>query len=197
MVRFKNYESKRLSKIAKLCKQGSVLDIGYAQHPNPFLTNASCTGLDLNLPTDRSHYDEEIIGDATDLEPSLQGRVFDNIIAGELIEHLERPYDFLKSRRQFMSPNSQLILSTPNPLGWPCVFFEWIQSTKFYYTKEHLYYFPPRWVRRMLEHTGFQLDRAVGVGFLLPLYSPPAPTSLSYQVIYVASLNAKVTVSFA
>src|SRR2546425_668510 len=45
------------------------------------------------------------------------GEKFDSIVAGELIEHLANPGMFLKSARARLRPDSQLILTTPNPFG--------------------------------------------------------------------------------
>lgn len=188
-LRFDNYERKRLKTIAGLCVPGTILDLGYAQTPNPFLPGTSCTGVDLQTPSEYCNYDEQLIGDVTQLESTLAGRTFDNIIAGELIEHLERPYDFLRSLQLFMKPNSRLLISTPNPVAWPCIIFEWLRNENFYYSDDHLYYIPPRWVLRMLDICQFKLHKICGVGFLMPFYSPPSPVALSYQVIYAAHLK--------
>ena len=53
-----------------------------------------------------------------------------------------------------------------------------------FYTTDHTFYLPPRWVRRLLERSGFELTLTRGVG-LWPL-GWPCPTTLSYQVVYVA-----------
>lgn len=183
---FQSYENSRLKKVAEHCQPGSVLDIGYAHMPNPFFNSVQRTGLDLEKPKKDSDYEEQIIGDATALSESIAGRTFDNIVAGEFIEHVERPYDFLRSLQGYLKPGGQLIITTPNPVGWPCLPFEWFMSRKFFFTKYHTYYFPPRWVIRMIEDSGYTVEKVEGVGLWLPLFTVPFPASLSYQVIFTA-----------
>jgi SAM-dependent methyltransferase len=157
--------------------------------PNPYFQDLHRVGLDLASPMTPSGYEEEITGDGCDLPASLGARRFDTIVAGELIEHLERPYEFLRALPAFLTAEGRVILSTPNPLAWPVAFFEMVRSTRFFYSHDHLYYFTPRWVTRMLERSGFVVRAVVPVGLLLPLPGIvlPCPIGLSYQVIYVAT----------
>jgi SAM-dependent methyltransferase len=37
------------------------------------------------------------------------------VIAGEIIEHLDRPGDFLDAVRQLVAPGGELVITTPNP----------------------------------------------------------------------------------
>jgi SAM-dependent methyltransferase len=150
-------------------------------------------GLDLQRPASPSGYEEEIQGDALRLEACLGTRRFDSIVAGELIEHLENPYQFLRSLHGVLAEGGRVILSTPNPVSWPVVLFEWFRSRKYFYSRDHLYYFTPRWVIRLLEETGYVIESVVPVGLLVPLgpFIPPCPAVLSYQVIYVAHLPAR------
>jgi cyclopropane fatty-acyl-phospholipid synthase-like methyltransferase len=128
------------------------------------------------------------VGDALDLTPYLGSRRFDTIVAAELIEHLERPYDFLRGLGNFLSDDGRIVLSTPNPVSWPVALFEVMRSSKYFYSRDHVYYFTPRWMNRMLERCGFTVDAVISVGLLLPLPGIvlPCPVGLSYHVIYVA-----------
>ena len=182
MVSSTTYERKRLRKIAALASGPEILDIGYAQHPNPFLQNAWRTGLDLNKTN--CDYEEKLVGNALDLKTYLENRQFDTIIAGEFIEHLEEPYAFLRSLRPHLKPEGKIIISTPNPVAFPTVFFEWTKSRRFFYTSEHKYYFPPRWVERLINQSGYEIDCIEGVGLWPFAFPPRTPSSLSYQVIY-------------
>jgi SAM-dependent methyltransferase len=186
-LKFDGYQERRLRKIADLCRGERVLDIGYAHKPNPYYRVSHRVGLDLARPVRPSGYEEEIVGDALDLGATLGSRRFDSIVAGELIEHLENPYAFLRSLRGFLAADGRIILSTPNPVSWPVILFELIRSRRFFYSHDHLYYFTPRWVVRLLEATGYSVEAVVPVGLLMPLgrFVPPCPAALSYQVIYV------------
>lgn len=186
LLSFDSYERTRLRKIARRCRGGSILDLGYAHYPNPFLAGMTRVGLDLEPSRGPTRYDEELIGDVMHPAAALGGRRFDNIVAGELIEHVERPYDFLRGLHPHLASGGRLILSTPNPVGWPCLLFEWLRSRRFYYAQDHAYYFAPRWMERMLEDCGYRVEAVEGVGLLAPLVTLPCPAGLSYQVIYVA-----------
>lgn len=183
------YEAARLKRMASLCRGQTVLDIGYAQMPNRHFKGMDVTGVDLSKPQFTSGYGEEIEADAMDLDSVLRDRRFDNVVAGEFIEHVERPYDFLRSLKPLLSTNGQLILSTPNPVAFPTLWFEWVLSRRFYYTVQHTFYFPPRWVVRLLERSGYRVTNVVPVGFWTPIGPLPSPVALSYQVIYVATLR--------
>jgi len=180
------YERTRLRKIAGIVRSGSVLDIGYAQLPNPYFSDVETVGLDLVKPVESSGYAEEIQGSALDLPEALRGRRFDWIVAGEFIEHVRNPYDFLDSLHPFLAKNGRIVISTPNPVAWPTLIFEWLGSTRRFYTRDHLYYFAPRWVRRMLDFSGFETIDTSAVGLWAPGIVLPCPVFLSYQVIYVA-----------
>jgi 2-polyprenyl-3-methyl-5-hydroxy-6-metoxy-1,4-benzoquinol methylase len=190
---FQGYEDSRLRKVAKVANSigGEILDMGYAQMPNPYFSGVRRVGLDLALPKSASGYEEELVGDATRLKDTLGDRKFDCIIAGELIEHLENPYAFLRNVKDSLAPGATLVVTTPNPVSWPVLPLEWFRARKFFYTDEHLYYFAPRWVVRMLEHTGFEVTEVSGVGLLLPIlpFALPCPANVSYQVIYQAKVR--------
>jgi SAM-dependent methyltransferase len=189
------YEERRLKMIADLCVGHTVLDVGYAQQPNPYLSRFHRVGLDLNPPAAdaKVHYEEEIVGDVAHLSSLCAGRTFDTIVCAELVEHLENPYALLRELRPLLADDGRLIVSTPNPLAFPVIFAELLRLKRFFYTRDHLYYFLPRWVARMFEATGYKLESTHPVGLWTPLVAlPVVPTALSYQVIYVGK-NASLT----
>ncbi len=181
------YETKRLRLIAQEAGGDRILDIGHAQAPNGFLDGARCTGFDLAV-AETCPYAEQVAGDIRDITSILRDRVFDCVIAAEFIEHVENPYEVLRDLRGLIAPGGRLILSTPNPVAFPTLFCEWTMSRKFFYTTEHTYYFPPRWMARVLEGCGYRVERVRAVG-LWPFGFVPAPVGLSYQIIYVAALE--------
>ena len=183
----KSYEQRRLRLLADRIQGKNILDIGYAQHPNTHLRNVHRVGLDLQLPKEQSGYEEEIRGNVFDIETLLPERKFDTIICGEFIEHIENPYELLRKLKNFLSPQGVLLLSTPNPFGFPVVFLELLRNKRFFYTTDHVYYFPPRWMERMLNRCGYRVTEVAPVGLWLPKGHIPLPSvALSYQVIYVA-----------
>lgn len=180
------YDNRRLRTLAREVVGPDVLAIGYAQLPNPYLHRFRTVGVDLRKPARPSGYAEEIQGDAMNLAACVGGRKFNTIVFGELIEHLEAPYQFLRGLHPFLAEDGRLVASTPNPLGFPQVICEILNIRRFYYTKEHYYSFPRRWMVRMLEATGFEVTAVRSVGLQLVYLALPCPRFLSHQLVYVA-----------
>jgi len=179
------YEFLRLKKIAENVSGNDVLDIGYAALPNPYLSNFHCTGYDLAAPKIISGYSEEIQGNVNDILERLQGYKFDTVILGEVIEHLENPYILLDNLHHLLKNDKRVIISTPNPLGFPVFFCEFFNIRRYYYDSEHKYYFLPRWAERLIRSSDYDIERILPVGFWTPFYPLPCPTVFSYQLIYV------------
>jgi len=182
----RRYEQRRQTLLARHVRGPDVLDVGYAEMPNPHLRPFHTVGLDLHTPAEPSGYAEEIVGDALDLDSSVGGRRFDTIVCGQLLEHLEAPYRFLRTVRRFLKADGRLVLSIPNPLGFPIVFAELFRMKRFFYAAEHRFLLPPRWVERMLQETGYLIEAVRPVGLWLLVLVLPCPVALSYQVVYVA-----------
>ena len=181
------YEQRRLSLLAGLAQGRAVLDLGYAAMPNKYFKDVQLVGVDLNQPLEPApQYSEQIVGNVMELPKLFTGRRFDTVVAGELIEHLENPYQFLRDVHSIVASGGRVLLSTPNPLGFPVFLFELLQSRRFYYDREHTYYYLPRWMVRIAESCGFAVEKLVPVGLYTPLgVIPWTPTVFSYQVIYV------------
>jgi 2-polyprenyl-3-methyl-5-hydroxy-6-metoxy-1,4-benzoquinol methylase len=187
-IRSERYEQRRLRLIADLVEGPRVLDLGYAAMPNAGVSARDVVGFDLDRPLDvPSNYTEHAAGDVMELSEVLGGRQFDTVLCGELIEHVERPYDLLREIHRVLEPGGLLLLTTPNPVAWPPLLAEWTSSRRYLFTEEHTYYFAPRWVVRMLERTEFVVERTKSVGFWLPFGVVPwCPVALSYQVLFAS-----------
>ena len=179
-------EFSRLRKMVRLTAGESILDIGCAYKPNPYLRGKRVVGLDRDEMIVRPPYTEHVVGDVNEIDTLLPGQRFDTILLGEFIEHVERPCDLLRLLRGHIMPGGRLILSTPNPLGIPVVVVEYLGLRRFFYTPNHVFLLPPRWVWRILERSGYEVIQTVGCGANFLLFVFPAPAALSYQVIYVA-----------
>lgn len=180
------YEEARLRCLAQYARGDEVLDLGCAQLMNRHLLSPGrrVTGIDMEQPRGEIRYDRFLVGNVFDLQGLDDGRKYTTIVAGEFIEHVEQPYELLRALRPLLAPGGRLVLSTPNLVSLPVILFEWLGSHRRFYTKDHTFYFAPRWVERMLESTGFKLRELKSVG-LWPL-AVPCPVGLSYQVVYVA-----------
>ncbi|MCK6528509.1 class I SAM-dependent methyltransferase [Myxococcota bacterium] len=182
-------ETRRLRLMAERARGDRLLDIGFAQIPNHFLRGAQVVGFDLVSRPAEPPYTRTVAGDAAHMTDLLPASAFDTVLAGEIVEHVDDPYRFLRDCRTLLAPGGRLVLSTPNPLHPPIWLAEWLRLPRFYYTREHRHYILPRWVHRMLDLSGFVPVEDVPVGFMVPLGHKPAIPCLlplSYQVIYVA-----------
>jgi SAM-dependent methyltransferase len=128
----------RWSFILKRCEGRSVLHLGFVGETDgslqvkvnafgdglvlhPHLTRAASevVGVDRDehaVKAIQSKFQEGglFVGDVEHLEQLPFDRTFDVILCGDLIEHLSCPGLALEGMRRFMSPHSELIISTPN-----------------------------------------------------------------------------------
>ena len=97
------------------------------------------------------------------------GRQFDTIIAGEIIEHLDNPGQFLCNMHRHLKPGGRLVVSTPNP-------FYAKQRGKIWRRRlpqvheEHTCWFDPITLNHLLNRSGFPdagvlLDQSSGAVF--------------------------------
>lgn len=124
----------------------------------------------------------------------IDSEIFDAVIANQIIEHLHETDGFLREAYRVLKPGAYAIFSTPNLASLHSVFAlflgrqpfsahvsnEVIVGTLFnpLYTRHqegrsHLRLFTYSGLTKLLEHHGFRIDKAVGVGYY------PFPTSLA------------------
>ena len=185
-------ENLRLKRMADLVRgRDKVLDIGSADKPNQFLNNQVVIGLDLEQHSTPKNYTDRIVGDATILPQPFGAASFDAITAGEIIEHLVNPMDFLRCCKKTLAPDGILVLSTPNPNSPIERLLTVNLSRRYFYTEEHIMLFPQRWLIRMLERSGFSDVRLSSGGFPIPaLGLIPFPRPWCYQTIAIG-INRK------
>lgn len=181
-------EQYRLKLMAQFC-QGArkILDVGL-YYPNYYISqyapeNAKIIGFDIAKIRLPKSYHSIVCGDVQELDRYFRPNTFDVILLGELIEHIENPYQTLKKCHRVLKAGGKIIISTPNPLGFPRLFFEYFSIKKYFYHKNHLFMFIPRWLEKMIIKSGFDLIGKIGLAFYFPI---KLPTILSDQVIYIA-----------
>jgi 2-polyprenyl-3-methyl-5-hydroxy-6-metoxy-1,4-benzoquinol methylase len=185
---FFSYSKRRLRKMAAFA-DGKILDVGYGDIPNQYLAGKQVVGIDFAQANSTNNYDAVVIGEATKLP--FQSNYFDAIVAGEIIEHLEEPLEFLRVCRRVIKPGGRLVLSTPNPYYPPIIVLNWFMIRRFFYSSDHVFEIAPRFMARFLEQTGFRLRKMVSGGMILPLgrgryITIPTPKAICYQMIYIA-----------
>lgn len=175
----------RMQKIAKEAK-GRILDIGFAAMPNEYLSG-EVVGFDTERVSRPNNYSLTVVGDAKNIREILKEEKFDTVVAGEILEHLENPIKFLQDCYKLLNKNGLLIISTPNPYYPPEIIFNWFMEKKHLYCKNHLFLFPPRWMARILEYTGFNLRKTISGGIPVSQnISIPSPRFICHHMIYVA-----------
>lgn len=70
------------------------------------------------------------------------GQQYQVIIAGELIEHLPDPGQFLRNMRKHLTPDGTILITTPNPFCWRQVWKIWLYN-KPQVHEEHTCWFDP------------------------------------------------------
>ena len=84
------------------------------------------------------------------------GRTFDTIVAGELIEHLSNPGQFLDCVYEHLRPGGRLLLTTPNP-WYIRRFFEALLLGEVHVNPEHTCWFDERTLTEILSRQGLRL----------------------------------------
>lgn len=178
-------EDYRLKKMAGLIStEHSVLDIGCSQYPNHFLQNPIVEGVDLVSAELPNNYQKLHLCSLEELPDGL----YQGIAAGEILEHLEKPIDFLRECFRLLSPGGNIVISTPNPHSPIESILTIALNRRFYYTEDHLMLFPQRWLIRILEVAGFVDVKLYSGGFPIPhLGLFPCPRFFCYQTIAKAS----------
>lgn len=103
-------------------------------------------------------------GDVENLGQLQVDEQFDLIIAGELIEHLPNPGRFLQSISKFMSPKTELVLTTPNAFGF-------IRFTDALIRRErtrtdHMAYYSTNTLGQVLQAHGYEVKEHLFYSFI-------------------------------
>ena len=124
----------RKDKILEICENKDVLHLGFVQHADLYkrkiaendwlhsLINGVAhrlVGIDYLAGTVgeiRMSYDYEIyFGDVMRLDEVPLDNLFDVIVCGELLEHIENPGLMLEGIKQFCHADTLVVFTTPNP----------------------------------------------------------------------------------
>lgn len=152
----------RIDRLKPLVKNRSVLDLGCTSalgrtdwiHAAIRKEARRTVGLDLDLDgVERARalgYDVRL-GDAESL--ALDER-FEVVHAGELIEHLDNPRDFLRSVRRHLTCDGLLVLTTPNPFAFTNFLYRIGGHPRI--NGDHVCWYCEDTLRQLLERNGFE-----------------------------------------
>jgi len=138
------------------------------------------------------------------LQLELKGEQFTRIVMTEILEHFskEEGIKVLKQINSVLSPNGKLLITTPNYKS-PWVILEKLMdifrlSPKLW-GEQHLIKFTPNRLKKMLEDSGFSVERQGTLNFLSPfltIFSPMLADKLSYfEFKYIPIGNLLYTVA--
>jgi 2-polyprenyl-3-methyl-5-hydroxy-6-metoxy-1,4-benzoquinol methylase len=97
------------------------------------------------------------VGDA---ETFVDGQKYDVIFAGELIEHLSNPGNFLKCAKENLADDGVMVLSTPNTFSFSRMLRCVTRMTNDPpLNEEHTCYFTPQTLQQLITRWGFRIDQ--------------------------------------
>ena len=151
---------------------GKILDVGYycgSLHKTlkKFLPNENLYGIDIEGKSN-AHYKR-----ASAEKIPFENEFFNSVIAGETIEHLRKPEEFLKEAHRILKPNGLLVLSTPNRGS------AINKLLKSYNTKVHLNLFNRKELASLLEKNGFEIEN-----FKMFPYTPESCDGSKHQKLF-------------
>lgn len=161
--------SYRLSLIEKFKSKGRILDIGCAT--GEFLSIARDRGWEVS-GVDASDYAAEAarskyglkIFKGTVEEADLPRGYFDVVAAGDILEHMPGPKDFLLKVRSILKDDGMLYIATPNFDSFHYRLMRFISKfnhRNYFLLPHHLFQFTETTLLRLLEISGFSVERVV------------------------------------
>lgn len=86
------------------------------------------------------------------------GRLFDTVVAGEVIEHLCNPGQFLTCARQHLRPDGRLVLSTPYGFSLMYAAYAAYHYPRTCENREHTCWYCPATVTELARRAGFVIE---------------------------------------
>ena len=158
------------------CGCFSILDVGcgIGYLPNELAKKSTMvTGIDMldtNIEIARAIKEQQNIwfkqGNADKLdELGFEKESFDAITATEILEHLEKPAQFLKNCHELLKKDGILVISTPNSVSPTNILINYIKSNRdvqnekkiFGVECDHLSEWSIRTLTRLMNHCGFKV----------------------------------------
>ena len=176
---------------------GKTLDIGYVEYPNR--VTKELYGIDIcpRPDVELTNYVETKQVDLNRSPLPYPDAFFDNVLAGDVIEHVANPLSLLCEANRVLKPGGTLIVSTPNPY----YYWEAMQNllVQFPFMKakqeEHFMSFTRINMRTILKRTGFSLQKEIGNFFsviiLKWMFHLKRLPFLTYQITYIAHKTGK------
>ena len=174
-------QSYLVNNVLKLERVQRVLDAGSG---NGFLANELAkNGMNVvavekkHTQLNQTHLSqiEYLEGDIEKVDFNTLGK-FDVVIAGDVIDHLIDPANFIERCRNILNTNGRLILSVPNVAHWSVrlnlVFGRFPRRDRGILDKTHLHFYTQESIKNLLKEKGFGIKKLEVTPIPLPLISP-------------------------
>lgn len=119
-------------------------------------TNPETLGVDIDEEGVKILQEQGFHTKTADVTAMDLGEQFDTIVAGEIIEHLVNPGQFLCNARKHLTPNGTLIITTPNPFYCRQTWKIWRYKTPMVH-EEHTCWFDPITLKKLCSMCGLEL----------------------------------------
>lgn len=116
----------------------------------------------------KTKLDKVLVGFYNEVENQIPNSYFDLVIANDVIEHIEQPWDFLQSLKKKMTKNASLVLSIPNVRFYGNL-KELLHEKDWRYKEEgildvtHLRFFTEKSIIRLLSESGLEIEKMLGI----------------------------------
>lgn len=154
----------RFKEISNHCKKGLTLDLGCGL-PNPYLKNV--IGVDKN-PNDNYykliHNYKKIINANLNYKFPFKDNYFENVIAGEIIEHIQHPLFFVMECRRVLKKGGKLIITTPNIYYYN----NYIKLFRMDYNPYHIIEMPYYSLKKLYQLNEFKNIKIHGLFLVIP-----------------------------
>ena len=170
-----------------------VLDVGYAQNPNPAL-KGKIYGIDIVADEKPAHYHEVKKVDLNLCTIPYRNGFFDAAGMGCVLAHVTNPFGLLEELHRVLKDGAVLVLSSPNPnYYWETVLNVFFHQFKHRVCRakweEHFCEFSRYNMRTIAHRAGFSVVDEVGTSFHLVKtglrFQPRRWPGISYEIIYV------------
>jgi SAM-dependent methyltransferase len=152
----------RLDEISGVARPGRWLDVGCST--GDFL--AACAaepgveaeGIDISEKAARRAQERGLRAHQSRVEEFEPRAPYDTVTAFDVLEHVRDPHAFLSHLHGWMVPEGVLALTLPDVSS---LWARWLMGRHwfYYWPDDHLFYYDPRTVSRLLEDRGFSVIR--------------------------------------
>ena len=160
--------NERIKKILRFAKGPAILDVGcvggslneespYWLHQRLRESFPDVTGVDINVEAVKNLQSKGYKVFLSNAEELAIGKIFDTIIAGELIEHLSNPGKFLEAAKRHLKPNGRIIITTPYPFAALNFFYALFKFPNTCSNKEHTSWFCPSTLHELARRYGYKV----------------------------------------